>query len=94
MVSCLISSDAVCFVQKLVDWAFGILETHEYSMTTVLLEAAKTFKLPSIIKKAGFEKAQGYSVTPTIMLMMLLPFLVLNRVNDLCLRAIFAKSPR
>ncbi len=60
-----------------------VLEPHEYSMATVLLDAAKTFKLPSIIKKAGFEKAQGYSVTEIIMLMMLLPFVVLNRVNDL-----------
>jgi hypothetical protein len=60
-----------------------ILETHEYSMTSVLLDAAKTFKLPSIIKQVGFEKAQGYGVTEIIMLMMLLPFLVLNSVNDL-----------
>ena len=59
-----------------------VLETHEYSMTSVWLDAAKTFKLPSMIKQAGFEKAQGYSVTEMIMLMMLLPFLVLNRVND------------
>ena len=36
-----------------------VLKTHEYSMTTVLLDAAKTFKWPSMIKKAGFEKAQG-----------------------------------
>ena len=60
-----------------------VLETHEYSMTSVWLDAAKTFKLPSIIKKVGFEKAQGYSVTEIIMLIMLLPFLVLNSVNDL-----------
>jgi len=59
-----------------------VLATHEYSMTSVLLDAAKTFKLPSIIKQVGFEKAQGYSVTEIIMLMMLLPFLVLNSVND------------
>ncbi len=59
-----------------------ILETHEDSMTSVWLDAAKTFKLPSIIKQAGFEKSQGYSVTEMIVLVMLLPFLVLNRVND------------
>jgi hypothetical protein len=34
-----------------------VLETHEDSMTSVWLDAAKTFKLPSMIKKAGFEKA-------------------------------------
>jgi len=60
-----------------------VLETHEDSLTTVLLDAAKTLKFPSSIKKAGFEKAQGYGVTEIIMLMMLLPFLVLNSVNDL-----------
>ena len=59
-----------------------VLETHEYSMTSVWLDAANTFKLPSMIKQAGFEKAQGYSVTEMIMMMMLLPFLGLNRVND------------
>ena len=60
-----------------------ILEQHQYSITTVVLETTQTFKLPSILRKAGFEKEQGYSVVEIMTLMMLLPFLLLKSVHSL-----------
>ena len=60
-----------------------ILEKHHYSMTSVLVETAQTFKLRSIVRNAGFEKQQGYSVVEIMTLMMLLPFLLVNSVHNL-----------
>lgn len=60
-----------------------ILEKHPYSMTSVLVETAQTFKLRSIVRNAGFEKQQGYSVVEIMTLMMLLPFLLVNSVHSL-----------
>ncbi len=60
-----------------------VLKKHQYSMTSVLVETAKIFKLQSIVRKAGFEKQPGYGVVEIITLMMLLPFLVLKSVYSL-----------
>jgi len=60
-----------------------ILEKHHYSMTSVLVETAQTFKLRSIVRNAGFEKQQGYSVVEIMTLMLVLPFLLVNSVHNL-----------
>jgi len=47
------------------------------------VETAQTFKLRSIVRNAGFEKQQGYSVVAIMTLMLVLPFLLVNSVHGL-----------
>ncbi|MCL5065620.1 MAG: hypothetical protein M1600_11205 [Firmicutes bacterium] len=63
-----------------------IVEKHHYSMTSVLMDTAQTFKLRSIVQNAGFEKPQGYRVVEMMSLMRLLPFLLVKSVHSLDVR--------
>ncbi len=38
------------------------LDGHQYSINTTIVEVMGTFKLGSIIRKAGFAKQDGYGV--------------------------------
>ena len=54
-----------------------VLEQHTYSITNIIFDVMKTFKLNSIIKKAGFEKQEGYSVGEILALMIMIPLMLL-----------------
>ncbi len=59
-----------------------VLEKHQYSITNIICDVMKTFKLNSIIRKAGFEKQEGYSVVEIMALMIMLPLMLLKSVNS------------
>jgi hypothetical protein len=58
-----------------------VLEQHTYSITNIIVDVMKTFKLNSIIKKAGFEKQEGYRVSEILALMIMLPLMLLKSVH-------------
>ena len=60
-----------------------VLDEHQYSINTIIFEVMGTFKLKSIIRKAGFAKHDGYGVTEILALMIMLPLLLLNSVHSL-----------
>ena len=43
MVSCLISSDAVCFVQNVIDWVFGIVRCIVQNMVGLAAGVGRAF---------------------------------------------------
>lgn len=57
-----------------------ILKTLVFDDRRLLLDTAQIFKLRTIVRKAGFDKEQGYGVAEIIPRMMLLPFLLLKSV--------------
>ena len=60
-----------------------VLDEHQYSINTIIVEVMGTFKLNSIIRKAGFAKQDGYGVAEILALMIMLPLLLLNSVHSL-----------
>ena len=60
-----------------------VLDEHQYSINAIIFDAMGTFKLNSIIRKAGFAKQDGYGVAEILALMIMLPLLLLNSVNSL-----------
>ena len=60
-----------------------VLDEHQYSINAIIFEVMGTFKLKSIIRKAGFAKQDGYGVAEILALMIMLPLLLLNRVHSL-----------
>jgi hypothetical protein len=60
-----------------------VLDEHQYSINAIIFEVMGTFKLKSIIRKAGFAKQDGYGVAEILALMIMLPLLLLNSVHSL-----------
>ena len=60
-----------------------VLDEHQYSINSIIVEVMGTFKLNSIIRKAGFAKQDGYGVAEILALMIMLPLLMLNSVHSL-----------
>ena len=50
-----------------------VLDEHQYSINAIIFEVMGTFKLNSIIRKAGFAKQDGYGVAEILTLMIMLP---------------------
>ncbi len=60
-----------------------VLQTHNYSLTNIIFEVMKTFKLKSLCCQVGFRKLDGYSASEIITLIMVLPLMLLKSVNAL-----------
>jgi len=60
-----------------------VLQTHGYSMTTIITDVMKSFKLKSLCHQIKFKKEEGYSVTEILALMMMFPLMLLNSVHAL-----------
>lgn len=60
-----------------------VLETHGYSINTIIGDVMKTFKLKSLCYQVGFRKQEGYSATETLALMLMFPLMLLKSVHAL-----------
>ena len=60
-----------------------VLDEHQYTINAIIFDVMGTFKLPSIIRKAGFAKHDGYGVAEILALLIMLPLLLLKSVNSL-----------
>ncbi len=50
-----------------------VLNTHRYSINTIISDVMKTFKLKSLCHQVGFRKQGGYSAIETLALMVMFP---------------------
>lgn len=58
-----------------------VLQTHGFSINSIISDVMGTFNFRSLCSKAGFSKGQGYAVSDIITLMLILPLMLLNSVN-------------
>ncbi len=58
-----------------------VLNEHQYSIQAIIFDAMGTFKLNAIVRKAHFQKQEGYRVTEILALMIMLPLMLLKSVN-------------
>ena len=58
-----------------------VLENHKYSINNIIVDVMKTFKFNSIIRKSGFEKQEGYSVSEILAIMIMMPLMLLKSVH-------------
>jgi len=61
----------------------NVLKTHGYSITTIISDVMKSFKLKSLCHQIKFKKEEGYSATEILTLMIMFPLMLLNSVNAL-----------
>ncbi|WP_088225632.1 transposase [Desulfosporosinus sp. FKB] len=60
-----------------------VLQSHGYSIDTIILNVMKTFKLKTLCCKVGFQKQDGYSASEIITIMVMLPLMLIESVNAL-----------
>jgi hypothetical protein len=60
-----------------------VLQTHGYSINTIICEVMKSFKLKSLCHQIKFKKDEGYSAIEVLTLMIMLPLMLLNSVHAL-----------
>jgi hypothetical protein len=58
-----------------------VLQTHGYSINTIISDVMKTFKLKSLCHQVGFMKSEGYSTTEIFALMIMFPLMLLKSVH-------------
>ncbi len=58
-----------------------VLVTHQYSITNIICDVMKTFKLNSILSQAKFAKQDGFRAGEILALMIMLPLMLLKSVN-------------
>lgn len=61
----------------------NVLKTHGYSITTIIGDVMKSFKLKSLCHQIKFKKEEGYSATEILTLMIMFPLMLLNSVHAL-----------
>jgi len=61
----------------------NVLQHHDYSINTIIVEVMKTFKLKTLCRQVGFQKEAGYSTSEILTLMLMLPLMLLKSVHDL-----------
>lgn len=60
-----------------------VLQSHGYSIDTIILNVMKTFKLKTLCCKVGFQKQDGYSASEIITIMVMLPLMLIESINAL-----------
>lgn len=60
-----------------------VLQSHGYSIDTIILNVMKTFKLKTLCCKVGFQKQDGYSASEIITIMVMLPLMLIKSINAL-----------
>ncbi|MDA8221425.1 transposase [Desulfosporosinus sp.] len=60
-----------------------VLQSHGYSIDTIILNVMKTFKLKTLCCKVGFHKHDGYSASEIITIMVMLPLMLIESINAL-----------
>lgn len=70
-------------MRKNVNEIHNVLQTHGYSITTIISDVMKTFKFKSLCRQAGFQKQEGYSAFEIVSIMLMLPLMLLHSVNAL-----------
>jgi len=63
-----------------------VLESQDYSINNIIIEAMKKFKIKSLCHQSGFKKGGGFSVTEIIVLLLMLPLMGLKNVHQLFTR--------
>jgi len=71
-----------------IDEIGSVLESQNYSINNIIIEALRKFKIKSLIVKSlihqsGFKKGSGFSVTEILMLLLMLPLMSLKNVHQL-----------
>ena len=61
----------------------NVLQNHGYSITNIICDVMKTFKLKTLCRQVGFQKQAGYSTTEILTLMLMLPLMLLKSVHAL-----------
>ncbi|MDR0287465.1 MAG: transposase [Clostridiales bacterium] len=60
-----------------------VFESRGYSLTSSIFETMKKFKLKTLCHQSGIQKAQGFSTTEIITLLIMLPIMALKSVHQL-----------
>jgi len=61
----------------------NVFQNHGYSITSIIVEVMKTFKLKTLCRQVRFQKQAGYSTAEILTLMLMLPLMLLKSVNAL-----------
>jgi len=60
-----------------------VFESQNYSINNIICDTMKKFKLKSLCHRAGIQKADGYSATEILTLLLMLPLMALKNVHQL-----------
>jgi hypothetical protein len=59
-----------------------VLESQNYSLNVSICDVMKKFKFKTLVHQAGLSKASGFSVTSILTLLIILPLMLLENVNQ------------
>ena len=60
-----------------------VFESQNYSINNIICDAMKKFKIKTLCHRAGIQKADGYSATEILVLLLMLPLMALKNVHQL-----------
>ena len=67
---------------RLIKEVATVLDEHGYRLESSICEVMKKFKLATQVNRAGLAKASGYSVTSVLTLVLMLPLMALDNINQ------------
>jgi len=61
----------------------SVLESQNYSVNNIIIDALKKFCIKSLCHESGFKKESGFSVSEILILLLMLPMMTLKNVHQL-----------
>ena len=59
----------------------NVLQSHGYSIDTIIFNVMKTFKFKKLCHQVKFQKQDGYSASEIVSIMVMLPLMIINSVH-------------